>query len=81
MVCARGIWLTLLEIRVQYTGEFVFVRVHDVDGEIVISLACLGTIKLLVGTLCTAGVFYCVARSGSGLPSRLAYENTQWTIA
>ena len=43
---------------------------NDVDGEIVIRLACRGTIKLLVGTLCT--VFYCMPHSSSVLLSSLA---------
>lgn len=40
-----------------YVRENSYSWANDVDGEIVIRLACRGTIKLLVGTLCTTGCF------------------------
>lgn len=40
-----------------YVHENSYSWLHDVDGEIVIRLACRGTIKLLAGTLCTTGCF------------------------
>lgn len=40
-----------------YVRENSYSWLHHVDGEIVIRLACRGTIKLLVGTLCTTGCF------------------------
>lgn len=40
-----------------YVRENSYSWLNDVDGEIVIRLACRGTIKLLVGTLCTTGCF------------------------
>lgn len=43
--------------KLAYVCENSYSCLLDVDGEIVIRLACRRTIKLLVGTLCTAGCF------------------------
>lgn len=55
-VCKMG-WPGRFVRERAYVRENSYSWLNDVDGEIVIRLACRGTIKLLVGTLCTTGCF------------------------